>query len=535
MADPDFVFMDGFDKYGPVNTNGEQFIRALNNSGEWSGFQANSSWDVNYKAAAPLGSSTGCSLQIYDSDSSLLSLNVYKTVPGNYPRTIGGVYFKSSALNYIYQVVNFSDVNGNATQLYIAVDTAGKLGVWRGNFAGTRIATSTYTYVAGTSIGIEWDITFSSTTGIVKVWIDGVLDINLTGQNTISTANSYFNRIYLGVIAASITGISATLNYDHFYLWCYNAAGGTETPIGGGFQVQTSFPIADSTPSQFNGRRYLGNYSLLTATGMSSATDITMTGPFTVPNNCQALGIVWWPNINSTGTYTTYVGIYAESGGSPTTLLAQSVTSTTAANDPTGLYFDTPLSLTAGSKFFLAHTINVGSSTAIRSGLGIAPSYRVSRATFAPLPATAPALGTSTFSSQQAIGIIASGFTGGKFDAVDMNPALPSFVYNYDSVAGDVDAYTFGGLEGSPTAIYYLALKGVLGRTNTGSRTARLEVDSAGTISAGSLGSFTPAVVGSNQNGGPIYATYFKNDPATSTAWTNSAAAGIKGRAKVVS
>lgn len=536
MADPDFVFMDGFDKYGPVNTNGEHFIRAIGNSNEWSGFGTNSSWETNFKAGSPIGTTGGCSFQTYDNDASVYGVNIYKNLPANYPRTLGGVYYKSNGLNYIYQVVSFYDVTGSATQLYIGVDTSGKLGVWRGNYPGTRIATGTYTYVTNTAIGIEWDITFSNTVGIIKVWVDGVLDINLTAQDTCSTANEYFGRVSVGQFSPSgSSSLVATINYDHFYIWCYAATGGTETPVGVGFQVQTSFPTADSTPSQFSSRRYIGNYSLTTWTGTSSGTNIIMTGPFTVPANCSALGIVFWPDDTISGTNTTYVGIYAASGGSPTTLLAQATTSVTSGFEATGLYFDTPVSLTAGSQFFLAYSINLSTSSQCRSGNAAVPSYNVSRATFGPLPATSPALGTSTLGSQQAIGLIASGFTSGKFDTVDMNPALSSFVYNYDSVVGDVDAYTFGPLEGSPASISYVALKGALGRTNTGSRTTQLEVDSAGTISAGNLAAFTPAVVGGNQNGGPIYGTYFKNDPATSAAWTNSAAAGIKGRVKVVS
>lgn len=521
MADPDYIFIEGFDKYGiPGTLEGAFFYNALLNSGDWSGYT--SEVGAVFLCGQPLAGTAGASFGVSENDFTTGYHGIYKDTSSNYVRTLGGVYFNANFLAaYNASIVSFAEKAGGALNLSIGVDrTTNKVAVWRGSvIGGTKLGESSSSYVNNSTIAVEWDITFNATTGIAKVWIDGVLEINLSGVNTTNTASAFVNRLWIGQAATSFTH---TAYWDHLYFWGYLAAGGSETPLSAGFRVQTDRPTADSTPSQFSTRYLIGNTEATGAEGSGSST-IIFVGPFTVPENVTALAISFLP-YDTTVSSNYYMGIYSSSGSAPSTLLATTpiFSGTTFAVQKT-VNLVTPIALTAGQQIYLAQ-VNNGSNIVFNKGStsnGLRGFY-----SFAPLPATAPT-GLTVGGSVQLTVVVEGG--SDKYRAVDDNPTFyPAQSYAFDATANDVQAFTFPSLNAFTTSVSAVSIKSVTSKSDAGSsRTARVEVDSGGTIGAGSAVPVPTSNV--------MIDAVFPNDPATGTAWAASAVNSAKGRIKVVS
>lgn len=98
--------------------------------------------------------------------------------------------------NYI--AFSVSDTDG-ARQLVFWIDPSYHLRVYRsdnrtyvekGYITGTLLGTGTVTLKEGQWYAFEGEITINSSTGVVKTWVNGEPDLNLTGQNTQRTANA---------------------------------------------------------------------------------------------------------------------------------------------------------------------------------------------------------------------------------------------------------------------------------------------------------------------------------------------------------
>jgi hypothetical protein len=95
------------------------------------------------------------------------------------------------------------------------------------------------------------------------------------------------------------------------------------------------------------------------------------------------------------------------------------------------------------------------------------------------------------------------------------NPALGSQSYVFDTIVGHEDLYGFGLLSVVPTAIYTVALKGYVQKSDVGFRSVSLRISSGGVDNSGSGGSFVP-----NVNGFLWHTSNFPTDPSTGLAWT---------------
>jgi hypothetical protein len=236
MAAPDFEFIEGFDKYGPPGeTNWATHIT----QGDWTSVLSTSECFLTTAL-----SGTGAALFFRRNSVPISTYRLFKTLPANYARTLGGFCFSLSQVNSGVVGIEFFD--GASQQVGIRINvTTNTISVTRGAIiGGTVLGTSVESVAVSTVHYLEYDITFHNTTGIVKIWLDGVLtSINLTGQNTRATANNFFNGI-TGIVIEN-SG-STALTVDHFYVWSYTASGGTETPALTNPIVETQVPSADS-------------------------------------------------------------------------------------------------------------------------------------------------------------------------------------------------------------------------------------------------------------------------------------------------
>jgi hypothetical protein len=98
--------------------------------------------------------------------------------------------------------------------------------------------------------------------------------------------------------------------------------------------------------------------------------------------------------------------------------------------------------------------------------------------------------------------------------------------YVYDSVVGHEDLYAFPALSIAPTAIYAVAVKANVAKSDSGAKTVSMRVNSGGTDSGGSLTGQAPGT-----SFGWL-TSLFPTDPATGLAWTqaglNAAQSGIR-------
>lgn len=508
MANPDFEFIDGFDKYGPT---GEPNLATNLIAGEWNTANGIATADSGIVAAL---SGTGYALKLRRASLSTAA-TFTKTLPGNYARIIGGFTF-ASPLSVAGQGVVFLD--GATAQLSITVNTSGQIEVRRGTFTATLIATSTQNVAANSVHCLEYDITFSAAAGIIKIWLDGTLtSLNLTGQNTKVSANAYANSVQIG---AQDLG-NATITFDHLYLWCFLAAGGSETPALTNPIVETQFPTSDSAVAFTPTAGVFGTAYRTTTTTSAPAANSLVLRPYTAPVAATLNSVSWIPGATSAAAKVKPV-IYADSAGAPGTLLStgSEIVGTTSGTRITAP-LTTPQALTAGTQYWIGYITDTSVLVQLSDTTTI--GYRAANTYTSGAPGTAPAM-----TSAQASYMIWGNTTGmvTNWDQVDKNPPLGDLSYNQSSTVSQEDLFGFPALSSTPATIYSVAVKANVTRSDAGARTVDLRTKSGATTGSGGSSGLTPA------------ATYgwltsiFRTDPNTSAAWTptalNSAKHGLK-------
>lgn len=108
----------------------------------------------------------------------------------------------------------FSDqADSGADQIYLYITSAGAIKAFRGTAAGTLLATSADGVIpVQTEFHIEAYVDIDPSAGVVQVWVNGTLVINLSGANTRNTANSSFDRVRVNLNSE----FSVTDNFMYF-------------------------------------------------------------------------------------------------------------------------------------------------------------------------------------------------------------------------------------------------------------------------------------------------------------------------------
>jgi hypothetical protein len=92
----------------------------------------------------------------------------------------------------------------------------------------------------------------------------------------------------------------------------------------------------------------------------------------------------------------------------------------------------------------------------------------------------------------------------------------------FDSVVGHEDLYTLPALSAPTTAIYAVAVKANVAKSDAGTKTVSVRAKSGATDSAGTVASFAPATTFGWLD------TLFETDPATGVAWTFTAVNAVQ-------
>lgn len=513
MALPDYTFIEGFDKYGADTSEiTSAAFRSALTMGEWSSASV-----ADLAGPAPSLSAGGYSLAWGHSAGGNYDLR--KTLGSTYPRCLGGTTLKNLPFtDNTSQKGGIVFLDGATAQVSISQSSLGKLQIYRGSTnGGTLIATSTTVLSPASIICLEWDITFHSSAGIVKIWINGVQEtaLTITGGNTAPSGNNRFDSLVLRCGSVNIS------YFDHLYLWCYSASGGSETPCLTNPIVETNFTTGDSQKQWTTGPGILGKK-------ISASKNTTAPGSnqlYLMKYRCEASG-----TLNSIGLlpYATSPTakmkgvVYADSSGIPGSLMSSGteVVGTTSGSVLT-LPLATPQALVAGTTYWIGYitdsSLSMGRLDNSLSGYQAANTYSSGA------PLTAPSMS----SGQQSL-VLWGNLTGISVNWSQENdgPYASDVSYNYSATVGQEDLYTFDNLSSVPANVYTVAIKTLVQRIGSGVRTVDIHTKSGAANSSGSL----PAQ--SVPSSLTQYASYFNVDPNTSSPWgyagVNAATHGIK-------
>lgn len=513
MALPDYTFIEGFDKYGASNLDSTAgSYRAYLITGDWT-----SAGSADSAGAAAALSGSGSSLA-WGNVGSGGNFDLRKNLPATYARCIGGVTFKnlpfSDSTSQKGGVIFF---DSTTAQVSISQSSLGKLQIYRGSTnGGTLLATSTTIISSGAIVCLEWDITFHGSAGIVKIWINGVAEtaLTLTGANTAPSGNARFDGMAL---RAGNTDVSY---FDHLYLWCYTASGGSETPCLTNPIIETHYTTGDTQKQWTTGPGIIGNrIGSSAATGTPGANQL-----YLIKKTCEVAG-----NINSvsmvpaaTSATAKFKGvIYADNSGVPGAIMSSGseVVGATSGSVLT-MPLVTPQALTAGVDYWIGYITDT--SLAIARYDSSATGYRAANTYASGAPATAP-----TMTPGQALLNLWGDTTGmaTNWGQLDDGIFASGQSYNYSATVGQEDLYTFDSLSSIPANIYTVAVKALVQRVGSGVRLIDLHTKSGAVDSTGSL---SPQSVPTSLT---MYASYYNVDPNTTTTWdyagVNAASHGI--------
>ncbi len=489
-ATPDFEFIDGFDKYDHTEyyTGVYQLARTLMSQGEWSFVDGSIYLDV------ALGSSAaGRGLALGNGN------NIQKYVYGSYARLIGGCYHKLGVSTASRNTLISCNNTGVANLSLSIQASTGDLCLHLGTNAGTILATAAGVAPSPSVHCIEWDLCPHNTLGYARVWVDGILVINYTGD----TANTATNGYDTMLIAASVNQFSYI---DHFYSWHYLSTVNTgETPALTNPYIETSYGYTE-TQSDFTVGQMMYPSELGQLSNDVVTSNAVLYRKITPTENCTLNSIVFIPS-STTPTASTRAMLYADTAGSPSgSPLATSADKTGLVNNANSFYAIS-YALVGGTSYWLA--IHLGAisqnvaNTAVSGG-------KTQTATFT---AGAPVAGSFTSDvNQYRIAALTTG-TATEKDILNMKPPR-DLAYVQSGTVNAQDLYKFTPLSLTPTAIYSVALKARLMRTDTGVRTVALKSVSNGATVTGPT--FAPA-------GTPQYQQQmFSKNPDGLIPWTKA-------------
>jgi len=525
MATPDHEFIDGFDKYGPIAALYPPLNTEMLGS-EWTGVSPNGYFIVSDSLAFG-----GTSLKLIHEGNSTEEQGYYKSLPGNYARSIGGVTImwegdSREVASYRCCIGFWSGVGSQTT---IGINLLGQIVVMRGNPQNSPVvlATSVEVVAMETPCCIEWDITFNNTTGSVAIYLNGVLtSINLTDVDNCAQADNSYNRFRLFGYNSGSYPIGHY--FDHLYLWSYLVSGGPDTPCLTNPIIETQKASSDSTVAFTPGKAIIGDPYY------TSANPTSLSGPIiTISSNSVAANSLFLRKfIAPVGGTLTEIRIssaaqlsqaklkgvvYSDngSGSAPNTLLSTG-TEVVGINGNQSLPLSTPPTVVAGTIYWIGWitdtAINIRNSELLTNG------YRAANTYTSGAPVTAPAM-TAGQNSAMIYGVITS--TGPNSGSLGID------VYNDNTYVASgtglaEDLYTPVNFLSVPSTVYSVAVKAKVRKLDAGARTLNLRMKSgAMTVSGSTVDQSAPVAV-------DWMSSYFDTDPNTGVAWVGSDLAAAK-------
>jgi hypothetical protein len=143
-------------------------------------------------------------------------------------------------------IVDFADTG--TSHVTFCLNSAGNIEARRGGVNGTLLGTGTFGLGTGVWYYIEAKVTINDSTGVAVLKINGVTDLNLSGQDTRFGTNATANQITIGGQFGAPPG-----NYDSDDLYICDATGSVNNDFLGDVRVEALLPSGNGNSSQLVG------------------------------------------------------------------------------------------------------------------------------------------------------------------------------------------------------------------------------------------------------------------------------------------
>ncbi len=522
---------DGFDRYGGLCSVTALTTALLGQNG-WATVVATGTIGGSSSQQIVAGlSSPGFAFQNTSSSSTSIAVATYgiqKTLPANYSRLIGGCRFSWNCPTLtdptlVAAGIQLLDSALAQVSFGIKVST-GQLVVFSGGLTGTVLGTSVITVPQNSTHYLEWDITIHNTTGSVQIWLDGQSVLSVSGVNTrggtsAAQANGVRLSCYSNAVAI-VTGI-----YDDFYLFDTSGSRNNAVLLTNP-RCEWQVPTSDVQKQWTTGAGVLGSVYARTTTTLSLAANQLLLRPFTPSVNCTLNNVSFV--CTTTNVAAKFKGaVYADNGNTPvggTRLGSGTEVVGCTANVAQTSPFASPVSLTAGTKYWLGFVSDTTLTFVCNDANADAVRCTVTYATAPPTPG--PAIIASGIASVVVYGNVTGMSTNWSQvdDSGGSGESDPDI--NFSATLNQEDLFGFPALSVTPDNVYTMSVCGLIKRSDTGSRTVDLRAKSGSTTSSGSTTGISP---------GTTYGwseTRYETNPDTTAPWTgsevNAASAGIK-------
>ena len=372
-------------------------------------------------------SSTGYAVYLSNNTPSPMT----RSMGGSKSRVVGGFRFAIAV-----GTCGVSFVDSLTTQVSIAISAFdGAITARRGGMGGTSLGVASATVAADATHYLEYDITFHNTAGIFKIWLDGVLVLNLTGINTRSSANNSANIFQL--IASS----SSNITIDDLYLFdtsgSFNNAVLLTNPV-----VETQFPEADDSVDFTMQAGFIGWSESLANVSSSPGANTLFLRKISPTENMTLDSVSAMPAAtSSTAKYKAV--LYDDTAGAPDNLIdtGAEVVGVTVNTTFTSA-FASGNALTAGTDYWIGFVANT--SVSLHQYDAGTLGYKATNTYGSGAPATAPAM-TSGQGSWQLWGNVTA-VAVNYLEVSNNPPGLADLSYVSSDNPGDEDLYQFPAL-----------------------------------------------------------------------------------------
>lgn len=509
---PALIFCDGFDKYGPPgNVNFRSVI-----NGEWSF----SGISVAENIVAGL-SSPGYAFQYAGNSSG------FNTPFQALTRIAGSFRFRNDTTVGTTNGLMATVYNGATAAFSIVFrPSTGAIELRTGLTNGTLLNSGGAVALSTIHV-LSFDVTIGAAAAYA-FYLDGVLLFSGTGN----TGNGQSAVNLFGFVTNNSNPqytIDDLVIFDPTHA-AYNSSVLTQNVV-----VETQFPTSDSQTQFTNDSNVVWPAGIASNGVFNSVATSFNNAPganqlfllkVTPVVNCTISSVAAVPNA-SNGAAKHRAVIYSDSGGSPATLLSSGteVVGTVSGTTLTGA-LTTPQALVAGTSYWIGFIADT--SVALRQ---VDSSTNLGQKKANTYTAGAPASGSGMTVAQPTWSMWGNCFGATvNFGTVGMNPPLgTSGAQTRSGTVGAEDLFNFPATVTNPATIYGVAVKGLVAKTDTGSRTVSFNTKSVAADSTGSAPSQALATSSQWQR------SSFDLDPATSAAWTTSGINNAKSGVSIAS
>lgn len=354
-------------------------------------------------------------------------------------------------------------LDGVTNQCCVVFRYDGSMVLTSGAPGGTVLAT----YASAISAQSVWfsyevEVVIHPSAGSFTVRTNGAASnsFQATGLNTRTSANSYANKISLGMA----NSVAANVYLFGDLVWRSDAS---SVAWIGDVRALQQMPVSDVS-TQFS---RAPSSTTITGTPFNTTTDATGTARYTpfTPTNTGTVGSIL-VNVNTAFTGNMKCSIFSDIAGNPGAVLGSATPIVNPVSGNNTMTFGTPVAVSKNVQYWWGVSHDV---TAVLMYVNTTTGRTTSGVTYAAFPTASPAAVGSTAPVAGTVNITLNVNS----DAVNEAQQDGTVSYTYDSVVGHADLYDLADLPG-PATIYAVTTRGFMCKSDAGSRSGQLQIRS---------------------------------------------------------